>query len=151
MAVNIKDEVIKVTIATVASALGAAASAFVTAAINKWYARDERIKDIAKAKALITHLETVPDLSTRQSKKLAKAMETVMKNDIEQIKMSIIAAIIISPCQDKDNAICDVEHRLMVRGPVTRDTISAQKKWLYDEVEGINRAYGINVPVTISI
>lgn len=151
MAINIKDEVIKVTIATVASALGAAASALATAAIDKRYARDERIRDVAKAKALIQKLETVPDLSTGQAQKLAKAMKTVLITDVEQIKESVIAAIIVSPFPDKDNAICDVDHRLTVRGPVTRGTLDAQKQWLYDEVEGINRAYGINVPVIISI
>ena len=151
MAVNVKDEVIKATIAAVASAIGAAASALATAAITKQYTRDERIRDVAKAKALIQKLETVPDLSTGQSEKLAKAMKTVMINDVDQIKESVIAAIIISPCKDKDNAICDVEHRLTVRGPVTRGTLDAQKQWLYDEVDGLNRAYGISVEVITSI
>lgn len=151
MAIDIKGEVIKATIAAVASAIGAAASALFTAAITKQYTRDERIRDVAKAKALIQKLETVPDLSTGQSEKLAKAMRTVMINDVDQIKESVIAAIIISPCKDKDNAICDVEHRLTVRGPVTRGTLDAQKQWLENEIEGINRAYNISVPAVLSI
>lgn len=151
MAVNVKDEVIKAGIAMIASILGGLLSALGTAAINKCAARDDRIKDVAKAKALIQKLETVPDLSTKQAQKLAEAMETVMKNDIEQIKTSIIAAIIISPCKDKDNAICDVDHRLTFNSPVTRGTLPAQKQWLENEVEAINRAYNINVPVVLSI
>ena len=151
MAIDIKGEVIKATIAAVASAIGAAASALATAAINKRANRDEKMMDIAKAKALIQKLEGVQDLSTKQSVELARAMKSVLKNDVEQIKISVISAIIISPCQDKDNAICDVEHRLMVRGPVTRDTISAQKNWLENELEGINRAYGISVAAITSI
>lgn len=151
MAVNVKDEVIKVTIATVASILGGAFTALTTVAINKCAARDKKAIDIGKAKALIQTLEGVSDLSLKQSAKLERAMNLVMENDVEQIKQAVIAAIIISPCKDKDNAIVDIEHRLTVRGPVTRDTLPAQKKWLYDEVEGINRAYGINVHVTISI
>ena len=74
-----------------------------------------------------------------------------MINDVDQIKESVIAAIIISPCKDKDNAICDVEHRLTVRGPVTRGTLDAQKQWLENEIEGINRAYNISVPAVLSI
>lgn len=151
MAVNVKDEVIKATIAAVASAIGAAASALATAAITKRYARDERIRDVAKAKALIKKLENVPDLSTGQAQKLACALKTVFINDIEQIKESVIAAIIISPCTDKDEAICDVEYRLTVRGPVTRETLPKQKKWLTDEVDGLNRAYGISVTASTSI
>lgn len=151
MAVNVKDEVIKAGIAMIASSLGAAASALATAAITKRYARDERIRDVAKAKALIQKLETVPDLSTGQAQKLEKAMRTVLIDDVDKIKESVIAAIIISACKDKDRAICDVEHRLTVRGPVTRGTLDAQKQWLYDEVEGLNRAYGISVAVVTSI
>ena len=151
MAVNVKDEVIKAGIAMIASSLGAAASALATAAITKRYARDERIRDVAKAKALIKKLENVPDLSTGQAQKLACALKTVFINDIEQIKESVIAEIIVSPFPDKDNAICDVEHRLTVRGPVTRGTLDAQKQWLENEIEGINRAYNISVPVVLSI
>ena len=151
MAVNVKDEVIKAGIAMIASILGGLLSALGTAAINKCAARDKRIEDVAKAKALIQKLETVPDLSTGQAQKLAEAMETVMKNDIEQIKTSIIAAITISPCKDKDNAICDIDHRLTFNSPVTRGTLPAQKQWLENEVEAINRAYNINVPVVLSI
>lgn len=151
MAINIKEELIKGSIAMGATALGGAISAIIAAVVNKRANRDEKMMDIAKAKALIQKLEGVQDLSTKQSVELARAMKSVLKNDVEQIKISVISAIIISPCQDKDNAICDVEHRLMVRGPVTRDTISAQKNWLENELEGINRAYGISVAAITSI
>lgn len=149
--INIKDEVIKATIAAVTAALGAAVSAFATAAINKHYARDDKVMDVAKAKSLIKKLEGVSDLSMKQAIKLERAMKTVLNADVEQIKINVISAIIISPCQDKDNAIVDVEHRLTVRGPVTRGTLDAQKQWLENEVDGINRAYNISVPVTLSI
>ena len=151
MAINIKDELIKGSIAMGTTVLGGAISAIIAAAINKRSNRDEKIMDLAKAKALIQKLEGVQDLSTKQSVELARAMKSVLINDVEQIKISVISAIIISPCQDKDNAICDVEHRLMVRGPVTRDTISAQKTWLENELEGLNRAYGISVAAITSI
>lgn len=151
MAINIKEELIKGSIAMGATALGGAISTIIAAVVNKRANRDEKMMDIAKAKALIQKLEGVQDLSTKQSVELARAMKSVLKNDVEQIKISVISAIIISPCQDKDNAICDVEHRLMVRGPVTRDTISAQKNWLENELEGINRAYGISVAAITSI
>ena len=148
---NVKDEVIKAGIAMIASILGGLLSALGTAAINKRSNRDEKIMDLAKAKALIQKLEGVQDLSTKQSIELARAMKSVLINDVEQIKISVISAIIISPCQDKDNAICDVEHRLIVRGPVTRNTISAQKTWLENELKGLNRAYGISVAAITSI
>ena len=151
MAINIKDELIKGSIAMGTTVLGGAISAIIAAAINKRSNRDEKIMDLAKAKALIQKLEGVQDLSTKQSVELARAMKSVLINDVEQIKISVISAIIISPCQDKDNAICYVEHRLMVRGPVTRDTISAQKTWLENELEGLNRAYGISVAAITSI
>ena len=151
MAVNIKDEVIKGCIAMIASSLGAAASALATAAITKRYARDERIRDVAKAKALIKKLENVPDLSTKQSIELARALKTVFIDEVERIKVNVISAVIIGSCSDKDNAIVDIEHRLTVRGPVTRDTISAQKQWLENELEGLNRAYGIDIVAAISI
>lgn len=151
MAINIKDELIKGSIAMGTTVLGGAISAIIAAAINKRSNRDEKIMDLAKAKALIQKLEGVQDLSTKQSVELARAMKSVLINDVEQIKISVISAIIISPCQDKDNAICDVEHRLIVRGPVTRNTISAQKTWLKNELEGLNRAYGISVAAITSI
>lgn len=151
MAINIKDELIKGSIAMGTTVLGGAISAIIAAAINKRSNRDEKIMDLAKAKALIQKLEGVQDLSTKQSVELARAMKSVLINDVEQIKISVISAIIISPCQDKDNAICDVEHRLMVRGPVTRNTISAQKTWLENELKGLNRAYGISVAAITSI
>ena len=151
MAINIKDELIKGGIAMGATVIGGGISAIIAAVINKRASRDEKMMDIAKAKALIQKLDGVQDLSTKQSIELSRAMKSVLINDVEQIKISVISAIIISPCQDKDNAICDAEHRLTVRGPVTRDTLSAQKRWLHDEVEGLNRAYNISVPVTISI
>lgn len=151
MAINIKDELIKGCIAMGATALGGGISAIIATAINKCANRDEKMMNLAKAKALIQKLEGVPDLSTKQSIELARAMKSVLINDVEQIKISVISAIIISPCQDKDNAIRDVEHRLIVRGPVTRDTISAQKTWLENELEGINRAYGIFVAAITSI
>lgn len=151
MAINVKDELIKGGIAMAATVIGGGISACIAAAINKRAARDDKMMNLAKAKALIEKLSTVENLSTKQSIELARAMKTVFINDVEQIKVNVISAIIISPCQDKDNAICDVEHRLIVRGPVTRDTISAQKKWLTDEVDGLNRAYGISVTVSTSI
>lgn len=151
MAINIKDEMIKGCIAIGATAIGGGISAIIAAAINKRANRDEKLMSIAKSKALIKKLEGVQDLSTKQSIELARAMKSVLINDVEQIKISVISAIIISPCQDKDNAICDVEHRLVVRGPVTRDTISAQKTWLENELEGLNRAYGISVAAITSI
>lgn len=151
MAINIKDELIKSSIAMGATALGGAISAIIAAVVNKRANRDEKMMDLAKAKALITKLKTVNDLTTDQSIELACALKTVFINDIEQIKVNIISAMILGTCSDKDNAIVDIEHRLTVRGPVTRGTLPAQKKWLYDEVDGLNRAYNISVPVIISI
>lgn len=151
MAINIKEELIKGSIAMGATALGGAISAIIAAVVNKRANRDEKMMDLAKAKALITKLKTVNDLTTDQSIELARAMKSVLINDVEQIKISVISAMILGTCSDKDNAICDIEHRLTVRGPVTRGTLDAQKQWLENEIEGINRAYGINVPVTISI
>lgn len=151
MAINIKDELIKAGIAMAATAIGGVINACATAVINKKFARDDEMMDLAKAKALIEKLSTVDELSTKQTDKIARAMKTVFIDDVKQTKINVISAIIISPCQDKDNAICDVEHRLMVRGPVTRDTISAQKTWLETEVEGLNRAYGISVAAITSI
>lgn len=134
-----------------ATALGGAISAIIAAIVNKRANRDEKMMDLAKAKALITKLKTVNDLTTDQSIELSCALKTVFINDIEQIKVNIISAMILGTCSDKDNAIVDIEHRLTVRGPVTRGTLPAQKKWLYDEVDGLNRAYNISVPVIISI
>lgn len=151
MAINIKDELIKGGIAMGATALGGGISAIIAAAINKRANRDEKMMNLAKAKALIQKLEGVQDLSTKQSIELARALKTVFIDDVERIKVNVISAVIIGSCSDKDNAIVDIEHRLTVRGPVTRDTLPAQKKWLYNEVEGLNRAYNISVPVTISI
>lgn len=151
MAINIKEELIKGSIAMGATALGGAISAIIAAVVNKRANRDEKMMNLAKAKALIQKLEGVQDLSTKQSIELARAMKSVLINDVEQIKISVISAMILGTCSDKDNAICDIEHRLTVRGPVTRGTLDAQKQWLENEIEGINRAYGINVPVTISI
>lgn len=151
MAINIKDELIKAAIAMSATVIGGTLGALATAVINKRASRDERVMDLVKAKTLITKLKTVNNLSTAQSIELGRALKTVFINDIEQIKVNIISAMILGTCSDKDNAIVDIEHRLTVRGPVTRDTLPAQKKWLCDEVEGINRAYNISVPVTISI
>ena len=151
MAINIKEELIKGSIAMGATALGGAISAIIAAVVNKRANRDEKMMDLAKAKALITKLKTVNDLTTDQSIELSCALKTVFINDIEQIKVNIISAMILGTCSDKDNAIVDIEHRLTVRGPVTRGTLPAQKKWLYDEVDGLNRAYNISVPVIISI
>lgn len=151
MAINIKDELIKGGIAMGATALGGAISAIIATAINKIANRDEKMMNLAKAKALIQKLEGVQDLSTKQSIKLAKALKTVFIDDVERIKVNVISAVIIGSCSDKDNAIVDIEHCLTVRGPVTRDTISAQKQWLENELEGLNRAYGIDIVAVISI
>lgn len=151
MAINIKDELIKGSIAMGATALGGAISAIIAAAVNKRANNDERVMNLAKAKALIQKLEGVQALSTKQSIELARALKTVFIDDVERIKVNVISAVIIGSCSDKDNTIVDIEHRLVVRGPVTRDTLPAQKKWLYDEVEGLNRAYGISVEVITSI
>ena len=151
MAINIKDELIKAGIAMAATAIGGVINACATAVINKKFARDDEMMDLAKAKALIEKLSTVDELSTKQTDKIARAMKTVFIDDVERIKVNVISAVIISSCKDKDGAICDVEHRLTVRGPVTRGTLNTQKKWLYDEVDGLNRAYGISVTVSTSI
>ena len=151
MAINIKDEMIKGCIAMCATAIGGGISAVITAAINKRANRDEKMMDLAKAKALIQKLDRVQDLSTKQSVELARALKTVFIDDVERIKVNVISAVIIGSCSDKDNAIVDIEHRLTVRGPVTRDTISAQKQWLENELEGLNRAYGIDIVAAISI
>lgn len=151
MAINIKDELIKGSIAMGATALGGAISAIIAAVVNKSASRDERAMNLAKAKALIKKLEGVQDLSTKQSVELARALKAVFIDDVERIKVNVISAVIIGSCSDKDNAIVDIEHRLTVRGPVTRDTISAQKQWLENELEGLNRAYGIDIVAVISI
>lgn len=151
MAINIKDELIKDSIAMGATALGGAISAIIAAVVNKSASRDERAMNLAKAKALIKKLEGVQDLSTKQSVELARALKTVFIDDVERIKVNVISAVIIGSCSDKDNAIVDIEYRLTVRGPVTRDTISAQKQWLENELEGLNRAYGIDIVAAISI
>ena len=151
MAINIKDEMIKGCIAMGATAIGGGISAVITAAINKRANRDEKMMDLAKAKALIQKLDRVQDLSTKQSVELARALKTVFIDVVERIKVNVISAVIIGSCSDKDNAIVDIEHRLTVRGPVTRDTISAQKQWLENELEGLNRAYGIDIVAVISI
>lgn len=151
MAINIKDELIKGSIAMGATALGGAISAIIAAVVNKSASRDERAMNLAKAKALIKKLEGVQDLSTKQSVELARALKTVFIDDVERIKVNVISAVIIGSCSDKDNAIVDIEHRLTVRGPVTRDTISAQKQWLENELEWLNRAYGIDIVAAISI
>lgn len=151
MAINVKDELIKGGIAMAATAIGGGISACIAAAINKRAARDDKMMNLAKAKALIEKLSTVDTLSTKQNVEIARAMKTVFINDVEQIKVNVISAVIIGSCSDKDNAIVDIEHRLTVRGPVTRDTISAQKTWLENELEGLNRAYGISVAAITSI
>lgn len=151
MAINIKDEMIKGCIAMIATAIGGGISAVITAAVNKRANRDEKMMDLAKAKALIQKLDGVQDLSTKQSVELARALKTVFIDVVERIKVNVISAVIIGSCSDKDNAIVDIEHRLTVRGSVTRDTISAQKQWLENELEGLNRAYGIDIVAVISI
>lgn len=151
MAINVKDELIKGGIAMAATAIGGGISACIAAAINKRANRDEKIMDLAKAKALIGKLEHVENLSTKQSIELARALKTVFIDDVERIKVNVISAVIIGSCSDKDNAIVDIEHRLTVRGPVTRDTLVAQKQWLENELAGLNRAYGIDIVAAISI
>lgn len=151
MAINIKDEIIKGCIAMGATAIGGGISAIIAAAINKRANRDEKMMDLAKAKALIGKLNHVENLSTKQSIELARALKTVFIDDVEHIKVNVISAVIIGSCSDKDNAIVDIEHRLTVRGPVTRDTLVAQKQWLENELDGLNRAYGISVAVITSI
>ena len=151
MAINIKDEMIKGCIAMGATAIGGGITAIITAAINKRANRDEKIMDLSKAKALIQKLEGVQDLSTKQSIELARALKTVFIDEVERIKVNVISAVISGSWSDKDNDIVDIEHRLTVRGPVTRDTISAQKQWLENELEGLNRAYGIDIVAAISI
>lgn len=151
MAINIKEELIKGAIAMAATAIGGGISAIIAAAINKRANRDEKMMDLAKAKALIGKLEHVENLSTKQSIELARALKTVFIDDVEHIKVNVISAVIIGSCSDKDNAIVDIEHRLTVRGPVTRDTLVAQKQWLENELSGLNRAYGIDIVADISI
>ena len=151
MAINIKDEIIKGCIAMGATAIGGGISAIIAAAINKRANRDEKMMDLAKAKALIGKLNHVENLSTKQSIELARALKTVFIDDVEHIKVNVISAVIIGSCSDKDNAIVDIEHRLTVRGPVTRDTLVAQKTWLENELDGLNRAYGISVTAITSI
>lgn len=151
MAINVKDELIKGGIAMAATVIGGGISACIAAAINKRANRDEKIMDLAKAKALVGKLEHVENLSTKQSIELARALKTVFIDDVERIKVNVISAVIIGSCSDKDNAIVDIEHRLTVRGPVTRDTLVAQKQWLENELAGLNRAYGIDIVAAISI
>lgn len=151
MAINVKDELIKGGIAMAATVIGGGISACIASAINKRANRDEKIMDLAKAKALIGKLELVENLSTKQSIELARALKTVFIDDVERIKVNVISAVIIGSCSDKDNAIVDIEHRLTVRGPVTRDTLVAQKQWLENELAGLNRAYGIDIVAAISI
>lgn len=151
MAINVKDELIKGGITMAATAIGGGISACIAAAINKRANRDEKIMDLAKAKALIGKLEHVENLSTKQSIELARALKTVFIDDVERIKINVISAVIIGSCSDKDNAIVDIEHRLTVRGPVTRDTLVSQKQWLENELAGLNRAYGIDIVAAISI
>lgn len=151
MAINVKDELIKGGIAMAATVIGGGISACIAAAINKRAARDDKMMDLAKAKALIQKLDGVQDLSTKQSVELARALKTVFIDDVERIKVNVISAVIIGSCSDKDNTIVDIEHRLTVRGPVTRDTLAAQKQWLENELEGLNRAYGIDIVAATSI
>lgn len=151
MAINIKDELIKGGISIVATIVGGGISAVIVDAVNKRAARDDREMNLAKAKALIEKLAQVSELSTKQSNQLSRALRTVFINDVDEIKINVISKLILSNVTDKDEAICDIEHRLTVRGPVTRETLATQKKWLYHEIEGINRAYGIYVAVTTSI
>ena len=151
MAINVKDELIKGGIAMAATAIGGGISAIIAAAINKRASRDDKLMNLAKAKGLIQKLDGVQELSTKQSIELARALKTVFIDDVERIKVNVISAVIIGSCSDKDNAIVDIEHRLTVRGPVTRDTLVAQKQWLENELDGLNRAYGIDISATTSI
>ena len=82
MAINIKEELIKGAIAMAATAIGGGISAIIAAAINKRANRDEKMMDLAKAKALIGKLEHVENLSTKQSIELARALKTVFIDDV---------------------------------------------------------------------